>query len=119
MTVLIEVPDPRPGKEGETAFLPHQQATVALLGLVSAHWNIKQRAETTGDILGDVRMALNSGMAVVTPAEKIRELLMDDPALVADRVSRAREMKRQHQKDRAMTTDSALSELPWADAPAN
>jgi hypothetical protein len=48
------------------------------LGLVSAHFDIDKEAEITGDILGTIRTGLNSGMAVITPAEYIRRLLMRD-----------------------------------------
>ncbi len=52
-----------------------------LLGLVSAHYDIKRAAGTTGDILGDILVPLNSGMAVVTPAEAIRQLILRDDVM--------------------------------------
>jgi hypothetical protein len=84
ITTLLQMPDPRPGKQGETIFVPHAEQFMNLLGLMSGHLDILQEAETTGDIGGTVRTKLNSGIAVVTPAEKIRELLMSD-GVVADR----------------------------------
>lgn len=48
---------------------------VALLGLVSAHFDIPRDAVHTGDVLGKVTTPLNSGMAVVTPAHFIRQLI--------------------------------------------
>lgn len=46
-----------------------------LLGLVSGHFDIKQQAQSTGEIPGSITTAINSGIAIVTPAEAIRELL--------------------------------------------
>jgi hypothetical protein len=48
----------------------------ALLGLVSAHFSIYEKAETQGDVYGEIKTKLNSGIAIVTPAEAIRQLLM-------------------------------------------
>lgn len=45
------------------------------LGLVSGHFDIEQQAQTSGDILGSITTAINSGIAIVTPAEAVRELL--------------------------------------------
>ncbi len=48
-----------------------------LLGLVSGHFDIEQKATTTGDVLlGEIQTAINSGIAVVTPASAITNLLM-------------------------------------------
>ena len=52
-----------------------EMGVLALLGLVSAHFDIRQEARTTGDILGRVTTDINAGMAVVTPAHYIRRLL--------------------------------------------
>jgi len=54
------------------------------LGLVSAHFDITRKAETSGDILGEIKVGINAGIAVITPAEAIRELLMRED-LVRDR----------------------------------
>jgi hypothetical protein len=53
-----------------------RSVTNALLGLVSAHFFIPKKADVTGDVLGTVRTGLNSGLAIITPAEAIRQLLM-------------------------------------------
>jgi hypothetical protein len=44
------------------------------LGLVSGHYGIEERAKTLGDV-GEVQMQLNSGVAIVTPATAVLELL--------------------------------------------
>ena len=48
---------------------------IALLGIVSAHFDIPQSAKTSGDVLGSIITPLNAGIAVVTPAHKIIDLL--------------------------------------------
>ena len=49
---------------------------LALLGLVSAHFDIQQEARTEGDVLyGRIVTGINAGIAVVTPAHYIRRLL--------------------------------------------
>jgi hypothetical protein len=52
---------------------------IALLGLVSAHFDIPQQAQTQGDVLGQVVTNINAGIAVVTPAHHIRELIESEP----------------------------------------
>ncbi len=47
-----------------------------LLGIISGHFDIPKQAKTQGDLLGGVQVDLNSGIAIVTPAEAIRELLL-------------------------------------------
>lgn len=48
---------------------------LALLGLVTAHFDIPQEARPRGDDFSTFEMRLNSGIAVVSPAHKIRELI--------------------------------------------
>lgn len=45
------------------------------MGLVSGHYDIEQEAKKIGDILGKIQIGLNSGIAFVTPAEAITQLL--------------------------------------------
>jgi hypothetical protein len=62
-----------------TGMIKHAaQGVTALLGLVSGHFDIEKAAKVEGDILGSVTAQINAGMALVTPAERIRELLMRD-----------------------------------------
>lgn len=72
----------------------------ALLGLVSAHFNIDIEAKHSPET---VITAINSGMAIVTPAENIRELLARED-LVEDRNRRRGSAKR-----KLATVDSARS----------
>ncbi len=56
--------------------LSREMGVLALLGLVSAHFGIKQEARTEGDVLiGRIITDINAGIAVVTPAHYIRRLL--------------------------------------------
>ncbi|MFC1908948.1 hypothetical protein ACFLXD_03695 [Chloroflexota bacterium] len=54
----------------------HQQE-FALLGLTQGHFDIPKDVIFTGDILGTGEVPLNAGIAVVIPAEKIIETLME------------------------------------------
>jgi hypothetical protein len=58
---------------------------ISLLGLVSAHFDIPQAAEVQGDILGHIETRLNAGIAVVTPANAISELLARSDVAAAGR----------------------------------
>lgn len=71
-----EVDDERPGHAGTKRELSAETDVLALLGLVSGHFNIDQEAETIGDILGEIRVALNSGIAIITPVKAMRHLLL-------------------------------------------
>lgn len=57
--------------------------THAFIGLVSGHFEIDAQAKPTGDVMGIITTALNSGMAIVTPAHKVTELLMRDDVVEA------------------------------------
>jgi hypothetical protein len=69
--------DADPGQLRSETFWVQSPRTEAFgfLGLVSGHFDIEQRAQTSGDILGSIATAINSGIAIVTPAETVRELL--------------------------------------------
>lgn len=72
---LIPVSSP----SGNPVWVQDPDAEVfGFLGLVSGHFDIEQQAETTGDVLGSIKTAINSGIAIVTPAEAVRELLWRD-----------------------------------------
>lgn len=71
---------------------------VALLGLVSAHFDIKRQIGTES-----LTAKMNAGIAVITPAENIRELLMSDE-MIDDRKKRASQ-----EKESAATADFASS----------
>lgn len=70
---------------GEPKKVVTDQAHVSgFMGLISGHCQIPKEAETVDDILGKVQIGLNSGIAIVTPADAVRELLMRSD-LVAER----------------------------------
>ncbi len=45
------------------------------MGLLSGHYEISKKARTTGDILGTIQTKLNTGVALITPAEAVVQLL--------------------------------------------
>ena len=46
------------------------------MGVVPGHFDISRSAETIGDIQGDIQTKMNSGIAMVTPADAVTNLLM-------------------------------------------
>jgi hypothetical protein len=87
------------------AYHPRPVFMVALLGLVSAHFDIERENPGT---MPKQSTKLNSGMAVVTPAENIRELLMRPD--VAENRNQRRQKAENSQP--AATLDSALDNQP-------
>jgi hypothetical protein len=71
--------------QGVTVPVDHE--LLGLLGLVSGHFDIEKKATVEGDILGTVTAEINAGMALVTPAQAIKELLTRED-VVADRKKR-------------------------------
>jgi hypothetical protein len=69
---------------------------IALLGLVSGHYDIPIKAKNE-----DIETALNAGIAIATPAENIRELLMRDD------VTEDRKRRAAREKEPAATADYA------------
>lgn len=55
------------------------------MGLVSGHYDLSATEAPSGDSLGDMQAKMNSGIAIVTPAEAVRQLLMEDEVLVKER----------------------------------
>jgi hypothetical protein len=76
----------------------HLSWKTGLLGLVSGHYEIKKDAETTGGY-GEVQFALNSGIAYVTPAEAITQLL-----IMEDLVKKRNELKSLVDSHKPLTT---------------
>jgi hypothetical protein len=77
----------RPGGEagpGAVLTMSSGIAAPAVLGLVHGHYDIEQEVAFTGDILGSGRVPVNAGIAIVIPAQKIIDILMDEE-LVAQR----------------------------------
>lgn len=83
---VIEVPHPQ--KPDQLVPVSHQTPLYALLGLVSAHYDIGTRAREYEDIVTDV----NAGIAVVTPSVDIYDLLMRED-VVKDRERRMEDDK--------------------------
>jgi hypothetical protein len=66
----------------------------ALLGLVHGHYEIKQEVALIGDILGSGNVPVNAGIAVVIPAQKIIDTLMQQE-LVEERDRLLKELQKQ------------------------
>lgn len=71
-------PDRQPGR------IIVGQSEVVLLGLVHGHYEIEQDVAFIGDVLGSGKVPVNAGIAVVVPAQKIIDTLMQ-PELVEER----------------------------------
>ncbi|WP_028061166.1 serine protease family protein [Candidatus Solirubrobacter pratensis] len=80
-STAVEVPNLR--KPGETMTIVRPFTVFGFLGLVSAHYDIAKKAAGREDIVTEI----NAGVAVVTPAEAILELLMRED-VVKDRERR-------------------------------
>lgn len=91
---LIDVDAPRKVPEGITVtngkiWVQQPDAEVrGFLGMVTGHFDIEQKARTEGDIVGSIITAINSGIAIVTPAEMIRQLLNRDDVIEERKHSR-------------------------------
>ena len=46
------------------------------MGVVPGRFDISRSAETIGDVQGDIQTKMNSGIAMVTPAAAVTNLLM-------------------------------------------
>jgi hypothetical protein len=76
-TTMRKLPTP----DGSGLMVQVPRVGAALLGLVSAHFDIPTNAKGSGEFAnlgGELRVQLNSGIAAVTPASRIEELLMRD-----------------------------------------
>jgi len=82
----------------------------ALLGLVHGHYEIEQDVAFIGDILGSGKVPLNAGVAVVVPAQKIIDTLMQ-AELVEERDKILEELRKRGAIPRA---DPAPTEAPQA-----
>lgn len=78
----------------------------SFMGLISGHYPIVEKAQTTGDILGEVQIAQNSGIATITPAIAVTDLLMRE-----DFVEYRKEIKKTAESKRSFPTlDMAKTE---------
>lgn len=89
-------------------------ATTVLIGLLIAHFDVDRPATKTGElagITGDVAVPVNTGVGVVLPAEKIREVL-NQPVLAEDRKLREERAKKQEEEQQIAATPDSLSTDP-------
>jgi hypothetical protein len=96
----------RAGHQPHTVSVSRETYFFAVMGLVSAHFDIPTEAELTGDVLGSVKTPVNSGIAVVTPAHFIRTLLDRD-----DVRHQAEEFRRLYDPSAPATMDILSAEL--------
>jgi hypothetical protein len=75
----------------------------ALLGLISGHHHVRERNVIRGQ--GDSEVKFNSGIAIITPVEAIRELLMS-PKFVRERAESLKRIDKQRQSAEADTSDA-------------
>lgn len=68
------------GHSGSPAILVREHGPAGLLGIVSGHFTIPEDVVFEGDIAdqGSARVPVNAGMAIVTPAQHIADLLLRD-----------------------------------------
>ena len=64
-----------------------------LMGVVSSHFDIPQKARTENNVSTDITTKLNTGIAIVVPAHVIMDLIMTDDVLVAARNAKFAETK--------------------------
>ncbi len=81
MTLITE----RVGERGEVTETRTDAARVfGFLGVVSGHFDLPEKADVTGE-LGEVQVRMNSGIAIVTPAEAVNQLLMEQDEFLEGR----------------------------------
>ena len=80
LTLDLTIVDDNNKPTGREAF---QSFVSGFIGIITGHYDIEKKA-TGGGALGTIQTALNSGIAVVTPAAAVRQLLMA-PDVVAQR----------------------------------
>ncbi len=108
---LVELDAPRDAPKAMktrrgTVYVQYPGAeVVGFLGLVSGHFDIDQEAKTVGDVQGSITTGINSGIAVVTPAEAVRELLMRED-VVDHRKGDVTQATSSAEEKRAVTLDS-------------
>lgn len=102
-----------PKVDDQQMYVPTTAWSIRLVGLVSGHWDIEQEARVepppqSGEE-ASIRTAINSGIAVVTPADAVHELLMRED-VVRERKKLGDEFREREKRDRAMSPDSGYVE---------
>jgi hypothetical protein len=93
LNVFGKIPSPT---EGTLSVITDRIFFRSLLGLVSGHFDVDAQHvdKATSQLIEDSVTKTNSGLAIVTPAENIRYLLMEDERVVKDRRERSIATKR-------------------------
>ena len=77
-TVNLDVID----QSGKDRTLHGVGGSMHLLGLVHGHWDIKESELNTVHFTHDSQRGVNLGIAVVVPAQKLLEIIVDHPGLI-------------------------------------
>jgi hypothetical protein len=67
------------GKQERIEMVDNLISVTGFMGLISGHYPIPESAKRTGEfkhIAGDIKTDVSSGIAIITPAEAVRQLLM-------------------------------------------
>jgi hypothetical protein len=84
----------------------------SLLGLVSGHFDLEAQHihKPTGKRIGELITKINSGLAIVTPAEHIRYMLMEDKNVVGDRRRRLSVIQQEERQQYVAAADFSHAE---------
>lgn len=85
-----EMSNPSRGIIPRNVSISDGEINTPLLGMISSHWTVESKAKSPQRRKHVADVGLNSGIAVVIPAEDIKEFLMNDPKMQHDRENTAK-----------------------------
>jgi len=68
--------------EAKSTVMVHTLGVFKLLGLIQGHWDVDESKINQAYFVHDPKRGVNMGIAKVVPARKIKQLIMEDPALI-------------------------------------
>jgi len=87
------------------------RTVTGLLGMVNGHFDIPRKPEVTGDVLGEILVKSNAGIAYITPACAIIDLLHSENA-TEDRLKAVAEIKTHREPPPTLDVSSATDCKP-------
>ena len=100
-------------EEGFLTLTTYGESGIRLLGLIHGHFPMEADVQVIGDaILGQATVDVNAGIAVVVPAQKIIDLLMETEELVNDREA----AKKTKEQNRAKAVPDVASPQPQSES---